>query len=123
MRIITSLKLKPEKLRILSGFVDTYLKLNKEEEKEFQAILEEYEPGIRKDVMEIVTSWMQQGIEQGKLEGEKEVLLKQLNKRFASLPTEVEEGVNKLDLDGLGSLAEAIFDFTNIDDVLTWLKK
>jgi hypothetical protein len=122
LRIITSLKLKPEKLRILSGFVDTYLRLNKEEEKEFQAILEEFEPGVRKGVMEIVTSWKLEGLQEG-LAHEQKVILKQLQKRFASVPSEVEEGVKKLDLDGLESFAEAIFDFANIDDVKLWLRK
>ncbi|MBL8151277.1 MAG: DUF4351 domain-containing protein, partial [Blastocatellia bacterium] len=42
---------------------------------------------------------------------------------FGSMPSEVEDSVKKLDLDGLESLAEAIFDFANIDDVLSWFKK
>ncbi|MBL8150813.1 MAG: DUF4351 domain-containing protein [Blastocatellia bacterium] len=88
--------------------------------------------------MEVANRWVQRGIEQGEIKGKKEgkeeglkegiaheqkVILKQLQKRFGSVPTEVEEGVKKLELDSLESLAEAIFDFANIDDVKVWLRK
>ena len=58
-----------------------------------------------------------------KEEGEQKLILKLLHKRFGFMPTEVEDSVKKLDLDGLESLAEAIFDFANIDDVKVWLRK
>ncbi|MBL8152440.1 MAG: DUF4351 domain-containing protein [Blastocatellia bacterium] len=81
--------------------------------------------------MEVANRWVLKGIEQGKEEGKKEgkkegkleLILKLLHKRFGSVPKEIEESVKKLKLDGLESLAEAIFDFANIDDVKVWLRK
>ncbi|WP_242040657.1 hypothetical protein [Coleofasciculus sp. FACHB-1120] len=49
-------------LPIVSGFVDTYLQLNAVEEI-FQAEIAKFEPAQQEVVMEIITNWMQQGIE------------------------------------------------------------
>ncbi|MBL8151760.1 MAG: DUF4351 domain-containing protein [Blastocatellia bacterium] len=70
-----------------------------------------------------ITGFEKRAMQKGKEEGEQKLILKQLQKRFGSMPTEVEDSVKKLDLDGLESLAEAIFDFANIDDVLSWFKR
>jgi hypothetical protein len=70
-----------------------------------------------------ITGFERRAMEKGREEGEQKLILKLLHKRFGSMPSEVEDSVKKLDLDGLESLAEAIFDFANIDDVLSWFKK
>ncbi|MBL8150158.1 MAG: DUF4351 domain-containing protein [Blastocatellia bacterium] len=62
----------------------------------------------------------EEGLKEG-LAHEQRLILKQLQKRFGSVPTEVEEAVKKLDVDGLESFGEAIFDFNSIDDLLAWL--
>lgn len=65
LRLLATLKLDPARTRLISGFVDTYLRLNPQEEQVFQEEIGRLETNSREDVMEIVTSWMQEGIEQG----------------------------------------------------------
>ncbi|MBL8149661.1 MAG: DUF4351 domain-containing protein, partial [Blastocatellia bacterium] len=104
-----SSKLDDDKTQMLLNFIQTYPKLTSEEEKEFRKELEGLEPSLKEGFMQITNSWVEQGISQGRREGlahEQKVILKLLNKRFGSVPTEVEEGVKKLELDGLESLAE-----------------
>ncbi len=62
LRLLATLKLYPAKTRFISGFVDTYLKLNTDEESKFKeeiGILESEEE--QEEIMEIVTSWMVEG--------------------------------------------------------------
>jgi hypothetical protein len=59
------LRLDPARTKLISGFVDTYLRLNQQEERAFQEELGKIEPSQREGIMQIVTSWMEQGIEQG----------------------------------------------------------
>lgn len=65
LRLLATLQLDPARTRLISGFVDTYLQLNQQEESMFQEELDKLEIREREDVMEIVTSWMEQGIERG----------------------------------------------------------
>jgi predicted transposase YdaD len=112
--------------------------LTSEQEKEFETELQHLNLSLKEEFMEVINPWVEKGrreglqkgeligLQKGKQEGlahEQKVILKQLQKRFGSVPTEVEEGVKKLDLDGLESFAEAIFDFSSIDDLIVWLKK
>ncbi len=65
LRLLATLRLDPARTKLISGFVDTYLHLNQLEEEAFQTELGKLEPSEREGVMEIVTSWMEQGIERG----------------------------------------------------------
>jgi predicted transposase YdaD len=110
---------------MISGFVDTYLKLNAAEEEIFKAEIAKFEPVKQEEVMEIVTSWMQEGIERGKLEGKLEgefaIITRQLNRRIGLVTPELQDSLKKLSTTQLEDLAEALFDFSSVDDLLTWL--
>jgi hypothetical protein len=151
VRKILGLKLDPNKSYLLLNFVETYSKLTPEQEKEFETKLQHLNLSLKEEFMEVINPWVEKGIKQGridgellglqkgesiglqkgeliglqkgKLEGEQKVILKLLQKRFGSVPAEVEDSIKKLNLEGLESFAEAIFDFANIDDVKVWLKK
>jgi hypothetical protein len=56
-------------MQLISGFVDTYLRLNAAEENRFQAELSRMDVTEQEAIMEIVTSWTEQGIQQGELTG------------------------------------------------------
>ena len=75
LQALTSLGLNPAQIQLLSGFIDTYLQLNSEEEARFQTELERVAPAQQQEeVMQIVTSWMREGIEIGRREGFQEGL-------------------------------------------------
>ena len=72
--------------------------------------------------MEIVTSWMKRGLEQGRQEGERTVLLRQLRKRLGDLDPAAAEQIKGLSADRLEQLGEALFDFTSLADLVEWLQ-
>jgi hypothetical protein len=76
----------------------------------------------REDIMQIVTSWMEQGIAQGRTEGERSLVLRQLIRKLCTLPASVEAQVQALDLPQLEALGEALLDFTQLSDLTDWLQ-
>jgi flagellar biosynthesis/type III secretory pathway protein FliH len=70
--VLASLKLDKARSKLISGFVETYLKLNAAEQKEFEVEIKSLEAEETEEVMEIVTSWMKEGIKQGRKEARRE---------------------------------------------------
>ena len=61
-------------------------------------------------------------ITQKKLQhGESVIILRQLNKRFGSLPERVREEVRVLATERLEELGDALLDFTSLSQVEDWL--
>ncbi|MBC7972164.1 MAG: DUF4351 domain-containing protein [Verrucomicrobia bacterium] len=120
LRLIATLQLDTARSRLLSGFVDTYLRLNEPETQVFQAELGRLEPPERENIMEIVTSWMEQGIEQG-IERERSLILRQLTRKVGTLPDAVRSRVEALAITQLESLGEALLDFSSLSDLEVWL--
>jgi hypothetical protein len=76
----------------------------------------------QEDVMQIVTSWMEQGIEQGIERGERSLILRQLNRRVGALDSVTENQVVNLSLAQLDLLGEALLDFSGMADLQDWLR-
>jgi predicted transposase YdaD len=76
--------------------------------------------------VQIVTSWMrtgiEQGIEQGKHEGELSIVMRLLKRKVGKLNLEIETQVRALSVAQLEELSEALLDFSNVDDLTTWLQ-
>ncbi|HEY9876323.1 MAG TPA: DUF4351 domain-containing protein, partial [Candidatus Obscuribacterales bacterium] len=105
---------------------DTYLRLNAEEEAVFRAELNKIAPEEQEEVMEIVTSWMEKGIEQGLQEGRRQearsLVLRQLVRRLGSVTPELEAVIRQLSILQLEELAEALLDFSHEADLEAWLR-
>ncbi len=75
--------------------------------------------------MQIVTSWMEEGIErgieQGRKQGELALLNRQLNRRFGSLSSQLQQQIENLSIPQLEDLGEAMLDFTSVADLEAWL--
>jgi len=69
LRLLVKLKLDRARMKLISGFVDSYLKLDGEERAEFDAGVKSLRFEEKEEVMEIVTSWMEEGIRKGRKEG------------------------------------------------------
>lgn len=118
LRLLATLKLDAARMQLISGFVDTYLRLSAEEERRFLAQVSTIKPDNRREeVMEIVTSWMEQGLQQGEVA----LILRQLNRRFGSVTPEDETQIRNLSIEQLGNLGEALLDFSTTSDLVTWL--
>ena len=126
LRMLSQLEIDEARKQLLSGFIDIYLRLNPEEDAVFQEQLRAILPQEQEEVMEIVTSWMETGIEQGKEIGRRQealsLVLRQLQRRVGLLSPELEESVNQLTLMRLEALADALLDFSTVDDLQIWLQ-
>jgi predicted transposase YdaD len=98
-------------------FVDTYFQLSDQEEQTFQAELGRLDVTEQEQIMQIVTSWMQKGIDQG----EKSLILRQLEYKFNALPADIRSQVESLALAQLDQLGEALLGFNSIEDLNRWL--
>jgi flagellar biosynthesis/type III secretory pathway protein FliH len=135
LRLLASLKLDQARMHLISGFIDTYLRLNAQEtllfKQEADTLLESDEKG---QVMEIVTSWMEEGIEkgiqqglergrqEGRQEGQLQIILRQLRRLLGLLEPSVEQQVKQLSPDKLETLAEAQLNFKSLHDLEVWLQ-
>ncbi|WP_105219722.1 DUF4351 domain-containing protein [Gloeocapsopsis dulcis] len=135
LRLLATLRLDPARMQLISGFIDTYLRLNAQEEQLFQTQLSTLELFQQEEVMEIVTSWMERGIEQGRQEGRQEgkqegkqeearsLILRLLNRRIGSVDSQLQAQIRSLLLSQLEELGEALLDFTDASDLQTWLEQ
>ncbi|GAB1545051.1 DUF4351 domain-containing protein [Scytonema sp. NUACC21] len=113
LRLLATLRLDPARTRLISGFVDAYLRLNPPEEQRFQEEIGKLKESEREGVMEIVTSWTEQAT--------RSLVLKQLNRQVGQLPETITEQVKTLSVPQLEALGEALLDFTSLADLETWL--
>jgi Domain of unknown function (DUF4351) len=122
LRAIATLKLDPARVSVLSGFVDTYLNLNQVEVVEFEREVANIKIGSEKEqVMQIVTSWMEQGIEQGEQTATLKSVSRVLTRRVGELEVGVNERLSKLSITQLESLLDAALDFQMVDELISWL--
>ena len=73
--------------------------------------------------MQIVTSWMEQGLTQGMAQGERSLILRQLTRRLGEVPEDLRSRIAELTLDQLDALGEALLDFPTLEDLTNWLRE
>ncbi|WP_227873395.1 DUF4351 domain-containing protein [Aphanothece sacrum] len=103
-------------MQLISGFVDTYLTLNQAEETAFQRELKTFQQEEQEEVMEIVTSWMTQGIER-----EKALIIRLIKRKLGHIYRDIEVKIRELNIDKIEELGEALFDFSTLQDLENWL--
>ena len=129
LRLLATLRLDPARTRLVSGFVDSYLRLTGEERRLFEAEVRQVPEEERGKVMQIVTSWMEEGIEKGREEGREEgrkegtlqLVLRQLARRVGELSTPTAGRIRSLSQTELEALAEALLDFQAPGELERWL--
>ena len=132
LRLLATLRVNSAKMQFISGFVDTYLRLNEAEEVTFEAELNRM--GLSEEeeaqIMEIVTSWMEKGIERGFQQGfqqalarEAALVLYQLNERFQGIPQSLEDEIRRLSIVEIELLGEALFKLASETDLRSWLEQ
>lgn len=125
LQMLAQLQLDPARRELISGFVDAYLRLTMKQEQEFRSELQQIEPQQREGIMEIVTSWMEEGLERGRQEGreegERKLVMRLLRKRLGPLDREIEARIEALPAEALEPLADALLDFNRQDDLHAWL--
>lgn len=105
LRLLVTLQLNPAKTRLISKFVDTYLRLNMKEEKAFQAEIDKLGMVQKEQIMETLTSWEERGLEKGREQGrEQERQTIALNLLRKNLPLEMIAEVTGLTIEQLQTL-------------------
>jgi Domain of unknown function (DUF4351) len=117
LRLLVTLKLDPAKMQLISGFVDTYLNLDRDEETLFQSQLSTMELQEQEQIMQITTSWEQKG----RIEEKLAITLRQLNRKLGNLPEESVTQIKSLEPFQLDALTEDLLDFQSFDDLNRWL--
>jgi hypothetical protein len=86
LRLLANLQLDPARNFLISGFVDTYLRLNQKEEQVFQTEIAKIEPIAEQErIMQLTTSWMERGIEQGLEQERRSAISGLLELRYESI--------------------------------------
>jgi predicted transposase/invertase (TIGR01784 family) len=65
LRLLVTLKLDPAKSRLISKFVDSYLRLDVKEEQMFQAEIDRMGMTQKEGIMQTMTSWEEKGMKKG----------------------------------------------------------
>jgi len=121
LRLLATLRLDPARMKLISGFVDTYLRLSPAEDRLFREEVAAIAPEQREAVMEIVTSWMEDGIQQGRRGEAAGLVVRQLTRRLGPLESTLLERINVLSVEATEDLGEALLDFHEISDLGAWL--
>ena len=69
--------------------------------------------------MQIVTSWMEQGLERG----ERNLILRQLTRRLGALSDNTQQHIEQLSLVQLEQLGDDLLDFAVMADLQQWLSQ
>ena len=104
------------------GF-DIYLRLDVEESKVFNKLLEQIPSEEKKMTTKIITSWMEEGIEKGRVAGEARLILRQLKKQIGALSDEDVKKIEAFTEEQLEKLGEDLLCFTTHNDLAVWLGK
>ncbi len=129
LRLLATLQLDPARMHLISGFIDTYLRLNKQEQQHFEEALSTIKAVEREPIMQIVTSWMEQGIEQGlsrglaqgRQEEARSFVLQLLTRRFGALDEALQQHIQELSVSQLETLGLDLLDFTDLNALHSWL--
>jgi hypothetical protein len=105
LRLLATLKLDQARMKLISGFVDRYLKLNTDEQEKFQAEVKALAFEETEGVMQIVTSWMEEGllqgrkegIEEGQLQAVRDDVIEILSARFKRIPVGLKRTLKVID--------------------------
>ncbi len=125
LRMMLRLQVDSAKESLILSFFDYYLELDEQEEEEVLEILRRSKLQEDVKIMEMIPYWERKGIEKGREqgieEGKKSLLVRLLQKRFGSIPKEIEEAIEKTSYDRLEKMEDVLFDIQNIDEVKKWL--
>jgi len=117
LRLLVGAALTNGQRRLLSQFVDVYLRLRDAEEQAFQAEVARFTRPEQEGVMEIVTSWEQKG----RAEGQRQVLEIVLAQKCGPLPDDIRTQLTRLASSQLMALTVALPSLATSDDIRRWL--
>ena len=61
--------------------------------------------------------------EEARKEGIRSLLLRQLSRQLGEIPENARSQISELSLEALEALGEALFEFSNLDELMAWLNE
>ncbi|QGQ93574.1 transposase [Paenibacillus psychroresistens] len=117
LRMLVRLHLDPARMRLISGFFDTYLKLDDIEEIQLQKEIAMLEPHEEEKIMDLRTNWEKTAELNGELKGEQKILKKFLKAHFGDDSRVMLEQIDHLtDLDILEQLTDQLFQNSDFSE-------
>jgi hypothetical protein len=108
-------------MQLISGFVNSYLKLTSAEHQRFKQAVEQIAPVEREAVMQVMNEWIEEGMELGDRRGKAELVTRLLRRRFGPPPASMTAQIKALSGDKLTDLAEALLDFPDLAAAQAWI--
>ena len=71
LRLLATLQLNPARSRLISGFVNSYLRLSAEENVVFKREIDILEPEEKEPMIQLTNEWIEEGERRGREEGER----------------------------------------------------
>ena len=122
LRLLATLKLNSAKTKMLSGFVDSYLKLSEQEQRAFQSQIDRINSEEKEKIMAITTSWKEEGIKEGRKLELIESILEILQFKSINLTDALALKIKNLEIFQLKQLRKASLGFDNLDELQQWLE-
>ncbi|MEM7580352.1 MAG: DUF4351 domain-containing protein [Cyanobacteria bacterium P01_A01_bin.80] len=95
------------------------LRFNQNLDEDDRELIMRLEPLYQKDREQAV----QEGREQGIIDGEKRLVMRLLNRRFGEIDSSLMEKINELSIEQLETLGEALLEFSDATDLEDWLSQ
>jgi hypothetical protein len=70
-----------------------------------------------------IDRWIQEGRQQGLQQGEADIILRQLRRKFGNFEVAFESEIQSFPIEKLAKLGEDLIDFQTIEDLSKWLKE
>jgi hypothetical protein len=120
-----TLRLEVRRARLISRFVDAYLNLNAEEDREFQRALSKLTPdGMQKEkFMAYVTSWERTGMRIGRRDEAQRITRRLVRAKFGAVNRMLMKRIDSLSMAKKERLAEALFTLKTLADLEAWLNR
>jgi hypothetical protein len=127
LRRLLAYGLEPRRLSFLVGFVETYLRLAPDEEKEVRDRLMELDPSKKEILKMFWTHSHEQGWQEGLVQGVRQQAIAQLERiarrRAWVLDERTMHRISSLSAGDLDELSDAVLDFTDQDQLERWLSR
>ncbi|MEW6696491.1 MAG: DUF4351 domain-containing protein [Bacillota bacterium] len=119
------MQLDPARAELIGGFFHSYLKLNKNEQEQFEQEVNRLGKKEAELIMQITTPWHEKGRMEGRIEGKMEgkhegqsaLVLRLLKKRFGYVPEDIEKLIKSLNTEKLEEVGEALLDVNNLHEL------
>ncbi|WP_071518353.1 DUF4351 domain-containing protein [Geitlerinema sp. PCC 9228] len=86
----------------------------------YQEILKE---GLEQGLQQGLEQGLEQGRQEGRQEAEVQLVWRQLNRRLGNLDPSLEQQIRRLSVEQVETLAEALLDFSSVEDLQAWLQQ